>query len=65
MTKFYVNNLFLQDGDLGTISGALSTRDSKKPIAPPWVPQSTSSTDILIKPLEPRLLPQVRKENHH
>lgn len=65
MTKFYVNNLSLQDGDLRTISGAVSTGDSKKTIAPPWVPQSTNSTDILIKSLKPRLYPQVCKENQH
>jgi len=59
MTKFYVNNLSLQDGDIRTISGAVSTGDSKKPIAPAWVPQSTNSTDILIKSLKPRLYPQL------
>jgi len=63
MTKFYVNNLCLQDRDSGTISGALSTRDSKKPAVPPWIPESRSSTDILFKPLKPRFFPQVGKRS--
>lgn len=65
MTKFYVKNLCLQDGDLGTISGALSASDSKEHTLPPWVPESRNSTDILINPLKPRLFPQVGKRNKH
>jgi hypothetical protein len=65
MTKFYVKNLCLQGADLETISGVSSTRDSKEPTAPPWIPQSRSSTDILIKPLKPRLFPQVGKGNKY
>jgi hypothetical protein len=63
MSKFYVNNLHLQDGNLGTISGVSSTRDSKEPTIPAWIPESRNSTDILIKPLKPRLFAQVGEKN--
>jgi hypothetical protein len=63
MSKFYANNLRLQDGNLGTISGASSTRDGKEPTVPAWVPESRNSTDILIKPLKPRFFAQVGKRN--
>jgi hypothetical protein len=65
MSKFYANNLHLQDRHLGTISGALSTSDSKEHAVTAWIPESRTSTDILIKPSRPRLLPQVGKRNKH
>lgn len=65
MSKFYASNVRLQDGNLGTISGVSSTRDSKEPTVPAWIPESRNSTDILIKPLKPRLFPQVGKRNKH
>jgi hypothetical protein len=65
MSKFYANNLHLQDGHLGTISGALSTTDSKEHAVTAWIPESRNSTDTLIKASRPRLLPQVGKRNKH
>jgi hypothetical protein len=65
MSKFYASNLHLQDGNLGMISGALSISDSKEPTAPAWIPEPRNSTDILLKPTKPRLLPQVSKRNKY
>lgn len=59
MSTFYANNLRLQDGNLGTISSASSTRDGKESTVPAWIPESRNSTDILIKPLKPRLFAQL------
>ncbi|PSN45066.1 hypothetical protein C0J52_03997 [Blattella germanica] len=58
MTKFYVNNLRLQNGELGSISGALASDDKNSKMAS-WVPESRSSTDVLISTAKPRLLPQL------
>jgi hypothetical protein len=63
MSKFYADNLHLQDGHLGNISGVLSTSDSKEHTVTAWIPESRNSTDILIKPSGPRLIPQVGERN--
>ncbi|XP_069702949.1 facilitated trehalose transporter Tret1-2 homolog [Periplaneta americana] len=59
MTTFYGSNLCLQTGEIANITGALSARDSKDANIPTWIPESRSSTDILIKPSKPRLFPQL------
>ena len=59
MSKYYANNLCLQNGRLGTISATLST-DDKNQKTGTWIPESRSSTDVLINPAKPRLFPQVK-----
>ncbi|KAJ9595610.1 hypothetical protein L9F63_013206 [Diploptera punctata] len=57
MSRFYVNNLYLQNGHLGTV--VTLSKDDKKEKAAGWIPETRSSTDVLITETKPSIIAQL------